>query len=67
MFPWRKAEQMMLAARLLALMAAVPLAACTGSDAVDMSDVRALTFRRGRMTSSRRVAAVPQVRAWRWT
>ena len=31
------------------------------SDAVDLADVRALTFRRGQMTASRRVAAVPQV------
>jgi hypothetical protein len=59
----RKTEQMLLAAQLLALMATagVTLAACTGSDAVDLSNVRALTFRRGQMTSSRRVAAVPQV------
>jgi hypothetical protein len=54
---------MMLAAQLLALMAmaTVPMAVCTGTDAVDLSSVRALTFRRGQMTSSRRVAAVPQV------
>ena len=54
-----RARALMLAAALLALV--LPSAA-RSDDAVDLRDVRALTFRRGKMTAARRVAAVPQVR-----
>ena len=50
---------MMLAAALL--LALVLPSAARSDDAVDLRDVRALTFRRGKMTAARRVAAVPQV------
>jgi len=46
---------------LLGLMMVATVHGRERSDAVDLADVRALTFRRGQMTASRRVAAVPQV------
>ena len=45
--------------RVLSLLALVAAAAAQSS--VDLRDVKALTFRRGRMTASRRVPAVPQL------
>eukprot|EP00802_Teleaulax_amphioxeia_P025766 Tamp_26682.p1 GENE.Tamp_26682~~Tamp_26682.p1 ORF type:complete len:179 (-),score=31.52 Tamp_26682:349-885(-) len=46
---------------LLGLMMVATVHGRDRSDAVDLADVRALTFRRGQMTASRRVAAVPQL------
>ena len=54
-----QAARLLLTAVLAVAMASS--AAAQSSDTVDLRDVAALTFRRGKMTTSRRVSAVPQV------